>query len=152
MSILGNPITLGGGGAKLNIDFGTTPPSDTSKLWVPLESKPDVVSVTDLSSGLYSIEKLQYKTNFGNGNLACVGNKLYIIGGVKSQTGYGQSSRDIIIYNIDDGTTETISNVLHSKSATDKAGHSGGCVFVYGKYIYIFGGYSTASVTYGLLF
>lgn len=26
MSILGNPITLGGGGADLNIDFGSTPP------------------------------------------------------------------------------------------------------------------------------
>lgn len=42
-TILGNPITLGGGGAKLNIDFGTTPPSDTSKLWVPLASKPKAV-------------------------------------------------------------------------------------------------------------
>lgn len=43
MSILGNPITLGGGGADLNIDFGSTPPTDTSKLWVPLASKPDFV-------------------------------------------------------------------------------------------------------------
>ena len=32
MSILGNPITLGGGGADLNIDFGSTPPADTSML------------------------------------------------------------------------------------------------------------------------
>lgn len=40
MSILGNPITLGGGGADLNIDFGSTPPADTSKLWVPLGKKP----------------------------------------------------------------------------------------------------------------
>lgn len=45
MSILGNPITLGGGGADLNIDFGSTPPADTSKLWVPLGKKPDKVSV-----------------------------------------------------------------------------------------------------------
>ena len=42
-TILGNPITLGGGGADLNIDFGTTPPSDTSKLWVPLATKPSAV-------------------------------------------------------------------------------------------------------------
>ena len=40
MSILGNPITLGGGGVDLNIDFGSTPPVDTSKLWVPLANKP----------------------------------------------------------------------------------------------------------------
>ena len=43
MSILGNPITLGGGGANLNIDFGATPPADTSKLWVPLVIKPNSV-------------------------------------------------------------------------------------------------------------
>lgn len=52
-TILGNPITLGGGGASLNIDFGTTPPSDTSKLWVPLAQKPNAVRVdfrTDVGS------------------------------------------------------------------------------------------------------
>lgn len=43
MSILGNPITLGGGGADLNIDFGSTPPADTSKLWVPLSTKPSKI-------------------------------------------------------------------------------------------------------------
>lgn len=43
MSILGNPITLGGGGADLNIDFGSTPPADTSKLWVPLSQKPSKI-------------------------------------------------------------------------------------------------------------
>ena len=42
-TIIGNPITLGGGGAKLNIDYGQTPPADTSKLWVPLSGKPDKV-------------------------------------------------------------------------------------------------------------
>lgn len=52
MSILGNPITLGGGGADLNIDFGSTPPADTSKLWVPLAKKPDKVKAdTVLSYG-----------------------------------------------------------------------------------------------------
>ena len=29
----------------MNIDFGSTPPADTSKLWVPLASKPDTVNV-----------------------------------------------------------------------------------------------------------
>ena len=47
MSILGNPITLGGGGADLNIDFGSTPPADTSKLWVPLAQKPNAVNITN---------------------------------------------------------------------------------------------------------
>lgn len=41
--IIGNPITMGGGGASLNIDYGTTAPADTSKLWVPLLQKPSAV-------------------------------------------------------------------------------------------------------------
>lgn len=41
--IYGNPIITNGGGVKLNIDYGSTPPSDTSKLWVPLSGKPDKV-------------------------------------------------------------------------------------------------------------
>ena len=44
--IIGNPITMGGGGASLNIDYGTSAPSDTSKLWVPLASKPKAVELS----------------------------------------------------------------------------------------------------------
>lgn len=40
--IYGNPI-ITSGGVKLNIDYGSTPPSDTTKLWVPLSGKPDAV-------------------------------------------------------------------------------------------------------------
>lgn len=38
---MGNGVTIRGGnsrvnkGAQLNIDYGATPPSDTSKLWIP---------------------------------------------------------------------------------------------------------------------
>ena len=41
--IYGNPIVTSGGGVKLNIDYGSTPPSDTTKLWVPLSTKPSAV-------------------------------------------------------------------------------------------------------------
>lgn len=41
--IIGNPITMGGGGASLNIDYGTSAPDDTTKLWVPLPQKPSAV-------------------------------------------------------------------------------------------------------------
>ena len=39
-TIMGNGVTIRGGsrankGAQLNIDYGATPPSDTSKLWIP---------------------------------------------------------------------------------------------------------------------
>lgn len=82
-TILGNPITLGGGGgssgAALNIDFGTTPPSDTSKLWVPLASKPDAVECSPVIQ--YGSE---YLTTLENGaksltNVASavIGSKIY---------------------------------------------------------------------------
>lgn len=41
--IYGNPIITNGGGVKLNIDYGANPPSDTTKLWVPLATKPSAV-------------------------------------------------------------------------------------------------------------
>ncbi len=43
-TILGNPAIVGGG-ARLNIDYGSTPPEDTTKLWIPLAGKPDNVDV-----------------------------------------------------------------------------------------------------------
>ena len=44
---MANVVRLGGGGsgAGLNIAYGLTPPTDTTKLWVPLEKKPDNVEV-----------------------------------------------------------------------------------------------------------
>lgn len=41
----------GGGGASLNIDYGTTAPADTSKLWIPLASKPKKVSLLSWMDG-----------------------------------------------------------------------------------------------------
>lgn len=66
-TILGNPITLGGGGAKLNIDFGTTPPSDTSKLWVPLSQKPSSISLqTGVDVGDFSLQTIPVVDTSGN--------------------------------------------------------------------------------------
>ena len=39
MSILGNPITLGGGGANLNIDFGATPETNCQGLFNQIHKK-----------------------------------------------------------------------------------------------------------------
>lgn len=64
-TILGNPITLGGGGAKLNIDFGTAQPSDTSKLWVPLATKPSAVKCSPVLN--YGSEYLSDYSTIGSG-------------------------------------------------------------------------------------
>lgn len=56
-TIYGNPLLLGGGGVKLNIDYGTNPPSDTTKLWVPRTTTPSSVEA-------------KYEFKFGNEQLA----------------------------------------------------------------------------------
>ena len=63
-TIYGNPLLLGGGGVKLNIDYGTNPPSDTTKLWVPRTTTPSSVEA-------------KYEFKFGNEQLA-VDNYNYI--------------------------------------------------------------------------
>ncbi len=85
MSILGNPITLGGGGADLNIDFGSTPPVDTSKLWVPLAKKPDKTSIISYFDGqtgnLQSIGSFSPESCAGYGSLTprMVGDELWVV-------------------------------------------------------------------------
>ena len=65
MSIIyGNPLLIGEGGVKLNIDYGTNPPSDTTKLWVPRTTTPSSVEA-------------KYEFKFGNEQLA-VDNYNYI--------------------------------------------------------------------------
>lgn len=44
-AIVGKGIAAGGGGGELNIAYGLTPPSDTSKLWVRIADKPNSVTV-----------------------------------------------------------------------------------------------------------
>ena len=63
-TIYGNPLLIGGGGVKLNIDYGTNPPSDTTKLWVPRATAPSSVEA-------------KYEFKFGNEQLA-VDNYNYI--------------------------------------------------------------------------
>lgn len=85
MSILGNPITLGGGGAELNIDFGSTPPADTSKLWVPLAKKPDKVSVISYFDGqtgaIQPLGSFSPESGAGQGSLSpvVIGDELWIV-------------------------------------------------------------------------
>lgn len=49
-SIVGKGIAAGGGGGELNIAYGLTPPSDTSKLWVRIADKPNEVTVKGSAS------------------------------------------------------------------------------------------------------
>ena len=43
-------VAAGGGGGELNVAYGLTPPSDTSKLWVRIADKPSKVTVKEATS------------------------------------------------------------------------------------------------------
>lgn len=87
------------GGVKLNIDYGATPPSDTTKLWVPLATKPSNVECSPVLE--YGSEYLSTLQNTGKSaysyccTSAVVGDELYFFGtantfgGISSQLGYG---------------------------------------------------------------
>jgi hypothetical protein len=111
MSILGNPITLGGGGVDLNIDFGATPPTDTSKLWVPLVSKPDFVKCSPvLNYGSEVISTTQYALpdtmSAGCSGNGAIGKYIYMIAGRKGKQGI--STGKISRFNTETGETEDV--------------------------------------------
>ena len=69
----------------MNIDFGSTPPADTSKLWVPLSNKPDFVKCSPvLSYGNFAnttIGTAGSNTRYLTGYQNCLaGDWLYFIG------------------------------------------------------------------------
>lgn len=49
-TIVGKGIAAGSGGGELNIAYGLTPPTDTSKLWVRIADKPSEVLVKEATS------------------------------------------------------------------------------------------------------
>lgn len=65
MRVYGNPIIIGEGGAELNITYGITPPEDTNKLWVPLESAPVDISCYYSQDTVTSLQKDKLFINLG---------------------------------------------------------------------------------------
>lgn len=131
MSILGNPITLGGGGAELNIDFGSTPPADTSKLWVPLVSKPDFVKCSPvLNYGNEYTETKNWTVGFSqlrsdNPQMCSYGNYIYSVCPF-----IGSQQNDIYRYDVTTGERTTFySDLVYQYSVL---------AFTVGKYMYTF--------------
>lgn len=139
-TILGNPIALGGGGAKLNIDFGTTPPSDTSKLWVPLANKPDAVECSPIFNyGPNGIEDFGVKLPEMQKDtpiIQIVDGIMYIIGGAKN----GSSKPVDTITTVDLATKE-----ISTKSYKFPVGINNANSAVINGNIYVLGGYAGAA-------
>lgn len=100
--IFGDPVTFSSA-SKLNIDYGSTAPADTSKLWVPLSQKPSKVGITSYLAGQVggmAVEKPNLVTLSRNLSSARIGNKLWATsGGLYGGSQYADSKGDLIIYN-----------------------------------------------------
>ena len=134
-TVLGNPITLGGG-AKLNIDYGATPPTDTTKLWVPLATKPSAVEcspVLAFGGNTISLENWMLPSDVAfYPNPIVYGDYLYLVGGGKSQY-LGSGSNKIFKVNLKTDQVTEISTKLPKKL------HYSFCAEANGK-LYILGG------------
>lgn len=138
----------GGGGDGLNIDYGLTPPTDTSKLWVPLTTKPANVEISgdSLQNAIDTVNKMvaAFPTCRANGASCAINGKVYIFGG---QATAGTSASDsysttnkIYEYNPKTDVLVAKNAVLPTSFATPAA------VAINGK-AYI-ATYTTASSTY----
>ena len=133
----------GSGGAALNIYFGANPPSDTSKLWVPLIKKPDAVECSPVLN--YGANTIELKSAIIPANqvgfpaIARVGRKIYILGG-SNNTSAGTMVKTISVYDIDTGVVSTLSATL---SVSRMYAY---CAAVNGK-IYLIGGLTNGSTS-----
>lgn len=136
--IYGNPITIGGG-AKLNIDYGATVPTDTSKLWVPLSGNPDNVDVdiTVPFGDEFIVLDGTYAQTLGYASGDVIDGKLYITAGFMS---YSSSDPLGHIY-VYDPETKVLSDTGDSLPTRF---YEAASIAANGS-LYIFGGYGRAT-------
>lgn len=156
-TIMGNGVTIRGGnsrankGAQLNIDYGATPPSDTSKLWIPNNGKePSKIEINDkfMAFGDEVIDST-YSNNMPSKRHSttaiAIGTKIYIIGGLEYDNSSTIKNRyhDILIF---DTVSNTFSNPNINLNYYANSVPYNICAAAYGTKIYIFGwGYSNNS-------
>lgn len=126
--------------SPLNIAYGATPPSDTAKLWVPLEAKPASVEVS-LDSLLSAVDELTTKSAalsvaVGYPAAAEVGGKIYIFGGTPT-------SGATLIQEYDPAA-----DTIATKTAVLPLNLYGAAAVAINEKIYIFGGVSYKTSIY----
>lgn len=143
-TIIGNAVTIGGGGgAKLNIDYGATPPSDTTKLWVPLSTKPSSISLqTGVDVGDFASKTINIVDTNGNqasipqySGIADDGNGgWYCFGGGEEEVGSDLKASKNIWHITASGVISKIAQTLVYATVIPWCIRNG-------SYIYIFGGF-----------
>ena len=121
-------------GASLNIAYGNTAPSDTSKLWIK-GSEAEEVTIT--TQQLFSTLSTTLSVGTYGIGTAAVGTKIYLFGG-------NDSNGRINTINVFDTTNNTIST-LSTTLPTNTEGIGTAAV---GTKIYLFGGYVEYGVDY----
>lgn len=141
--IYGNPIVTSGGGVKLNIDYGSTPPSDTTKLWVPLSIKPSAVECSPVleygSEAITSYGSIGTLTSPAPGYQNClVGDWIYFLGPFLYDAKNTYISKEIRRYNVKTLELETVQVV--NASTVQSYGYQQMCGCAANGVVCFFGG------------
>ena len=128
-------VNVPASGAELNIAYGDTAPTDTSKLWIK-SATPTKVKVTPNVSGAESLNSGIATLPTATSSMACaaVGTKIYLFGGY---TGGSRLNRIDVF--------DTTSSTLTTLSATLPTAASGIACAAVGTKIYLFGGSTSSS-------
>jgi hypothetical protein len=132
-----------GGGVKLNIDYGTNPPSDTTKLWVPLATKPDAVECSPVleygSEAITSYGSIGTLTSPAPGYQNClVGDWIYFLGPFLYDAKNTYTSKEIRRYNVKTLELETVQVV--NASTVQSYGYQQMCGCAVNGVVCFFGG------------
>lgn len=123
----------------LNIAYGTTPPDDKSKLWVPLAKKPDNVEISgdSLQNAVDAIQTMVEKfpvAGWYRAPAAAVNGKIYTFGGVANIASVVDT-----IYEYDPSTDK-----IAAKNTTLPLALSGMAAVSLNDKVYLFGGYNSS--------
>lgn len=131
------------GGVKLNIDYGATPPSDTTKLWVPLATKPSTVECSPVleygSEAITSYGSIGTLTSPAPGYQNClVGDWIYFLGPFLYDAKNTYISKEIRRYNVKTLELETVQVV--NASTVQSYGYQQMCGCAANGVVCFFGG------------
>jgi N-acetylneuraminic acid mutarotase len=133
----------GGGGAEVNIAYGYTEPTDTSKLWVKtaepaeLQVKCNFVCVDDMLEG---ISYTGMPEKFSIVSMTVIGTNVYMFGRVQGSGPFDYVDT-VAILNTETHTVESFSVTLPEGSTID------GRIATVGTKIYLFGGFAKDGYT-----
>lgn len=138
--IANSKASMGGSGdAELNLAYGLTPPSDTTKIWVRTDKTPTSVEITTEPTWSDVIETSVIKSDLPSNTFCDIvraGEYVYIIGGVINS----ESINKITRYNTITNQFEDVATLPYGVQETKS--------IVYKDYIYIFYGRTWITDTY----